>query len=159
MRWDLIDKFEVLKKGALSRAYRDFTGREDFFEDHFPGQPVVPQSLLIEMVAQAGGVLFGLEIQFCKEVILAKIERAHFPHFMVPPCRLSVEAVFEDANEDGARIKGVVKQGDRVAAEVELFLVAMDSLEGLPKKNIVFNDYFLSHYDILNVVKQSEELV
>ena len=73
MRWDLIEKFEILKKGSYARAFKNFSGKEDFFAEHYPGAPIVPESLFIEMVAQTGGVLFGFGLDFKKEVILAKI--------------------------------------------------------------------------------------
>ena len=52
----------------------------------------MPEPLFIEMIAQAGGVLFGLGVDFKKEVILAKIEGARFEKTVVPPCRLVIEA-------------------------------------------------------------------
>ena len=92
MRWDLVDTFEVLKKGRHSKAWKAFDGTEDFFQDHFPGNPVVPGTLMIEMIAQAGGVLYGLGLDFKKEIILAKIASASFPKEVSPPCRFLIEA-------------------------------------------------------------------
>ncbi len=78
MRWDLIEKFEVLKKGEVALAVKSFSGHEDFFAENFLGNPLVPEPLFVEMIAQAGGVLFGLTLDFQKEVILAKISEANF---------------------------------------------------------------------------------
>ncbi len=75
MRWDLIEKFETLKKGGVAKALRNFSGQEDFFAEHFPGNPLVPEPLFVEMIAQVGGVLFGLGLDFKKEVILADLIR------------------------------------------------------------------------------------
>ena len=157
MRWDLIESFEVLKKGSYSRARKSFSGTEDFFRDHFPGKPLVPETLMIEMIAQAGGVLLGVGINFEKEVILAKIGQARFYRTVRPPCQLLVEATIEAEREEGAWISGTVKLENELVAEAGAFLVTIDFLDNGDRKKIVFNEDFLKHYDILNVVRMSEE--
>lgn len=155
MRWDLLDKFHVLKKGQTAKAVKTFSGKEDFFAEHFPGRPLVPEPLFIEMIAQAGGVLLGLGIDFKKEVILAKIAKANFLKAVAPPCSLEVEAKIDEAREEGAWISGTVRHHNTLIAEATLLLVTMDSLvEGLNGK-IVFNDSFLKHYDVYEVAKMS----
>ena len=155
MRWDLIDKFEILKKGSHSRARKSFSGREDLFKEHFPGRPLIPGSLFIEMVAQAGGVLFGLALDFKKEVILAKISEARFFAEVAPPCELVVEARVEEEREEGAWISGRVDRDGRTVAEVSLLLVSMEKLNGA-RDSVVFNKGFLKHYDVHNIAKASE---
>lgn len=156
MRWDLISEFEYLKKGARARAFKDFDGTEDFFLDHFPGKPAVPEVLFMEMIAQAGGVLVGLGVGFRKEVILAKITEARFSAEATPPCRLTIEAWIEEEREEGGLVSGVVREKDKELASAKIFLVTIDSL--LPNgngKKIVFNDEFMKHYRIPAVVEKS----
>src|SRR5262245_42547911 len=135
MRWDLLDRFEILQRGVHSRAVKSFSGREDFFAEHFPGKPTLPQTLMIEMIAQAGGVLFGLGIDFKKEVILVKVTEAAFPHEIAPPCELTVEARIEEQSEDGAWVSGRVSRGADTAAEARIMLIAVESLGEEQKKN------------------------
>lgn len=156
MRWDLIDKFEILKKGEYAKAFKDFSGEEDFFTEHFPGKPLVPEPLFIEMIAQTGGVLFGFGLDFKKEVILAKILNAEFFDAVKPPCRLVAEARIDEEREEGAWVSGEVKLGDKTVAKVSILLVTVDSLQET-KTKIVFNDDFIEHFDIYNVAKASEE--
>lgn len=156
MRWDLLDEFKILKKGARAEAVKTFTGREDFFAEHEPGNPRVPEPLFIEMVAQTGGVLFGLGLEFKKEVILAKIEDAQFFCPVVPPCALRIEAWFEDEREDGAWMAGRVFQDGREVAAAKIMLAAVDSLVENPDQKVVFNQGFISHYDIWNIAAKSE---
>ncbi|OIO37069.1 MAG: hypothetical protein AUJ72_05305 [Candidatus Omnitrophica bacterium CG1_02_46_14] len=155
MRWDLIEKFEVLKKGEVASAVKSFTGFEDFFSENFPGNPLVPEPLFIEMIAQAGGVLFGLGLDFKKEVILAKILEANFFQSVKPPCQFLIEARVDDEREEGAWISGTVKLGEKIVAEASILLVTIDSLEG-NKTQVVFNENFLKHYDIYHIAKVSE---
>lgn len=156
MRWDLIDHFEVLKKNVFSRAVKTFSGKEDFFAEHQPGSPSVPEPLFIEMIAQAGGVLYGLGIGFKKEVILVKIEDAQFQAPVRPPCTLEVEAHIAEESEDGAWIRGEVRSAGKKVASARVMLIAIEALNGLAPGKVVFNDHFLSHYDIWNVAKKSE---
>ena len=155
MRWDLIEKFEVLRKNEYAKAHKKFSGKEDFFLEHFTDDALVPQTLLIEMVAQAGGVLFGFGLDFKKEVILAKIRSARFEHVVRPPCALIIEARIDEAREEGAWISGTVQHKDQCVAEVSLLLVTVDTLLDNQTK-IVFNDDFIEHFDIYNVAKASE---
>lgn len=156
MRWDLLDRFEILKKNERSLALKSFSGKEDFFAEHHPGSPSVPEPLFIEMMAQAGGVLYGLGIGFKKEVILVKIENAEFQAPVRPPCRFEVEALVAEESEDGAWISAEVRQGGKRVASARIMLIAIESLNGTGPGKIVFNDGFLSHYDIWNVAKKSE---
>ena len=155
MRWDLIDKFEIIKKGEYARAVKNFSGREDFFVENFPKNPIVPETLFIEMIAQTGGVLFGFGLDFKKEVILAKILTAEFFDAVKPSCHLEVEARIDDEREEGAWISGVVNVSGSKAAEASILLVTVDSLKD-KKSKIVFNDDFLKHFDIYNIAKASE---
>ncbi len=155
MRWHLLKKFEYLRSGYPARALQSFTGGEDFFAEHFPGRPSVPGPLFIEMIAQTGGVLYGMTLGFSKEVVLAKIDSARFVREVKPPCDLVIEATIEDEREDAAWISGVVKQAGETVAEAKILLVAVDVLDG-PAGKVVFNEGFLKAYDILNVAKMSE---
>ncbi len=156
MRWDLLDKFYVLKKGQVAKAVKKFSGKEDFFEKNFPDKPLVPEALFIEMIAQAGGVLLGLGIDFKKEVILAKVAKAKFLREIAPPCSLEIEAKIDEAREEGAWISGAVRCQNTIIAEVSLMLVMIDSLIGTQNGKIVFNDTFLKHYDVYEVAKMSQ---
>jgi 3-hydroxymyristoyl/3-hydroxydecanoyl-(acyl carrier protein) dehydratase len=156
MRWQLLDKFDLLKKGALARASKSFTGSEDCFAAAPAHRRLVPEPLFIEMIAQAGGVLYGLGIGFKKEAILVKIEDAAFPSPVEAPCRLDIEARIEEEREEGAWIAGQVRCRGALAASAKIMLVAIESLNGQDRGKIVFNDRFLSHYDVWNVARKSE---
>lgn len=156
MRWDIIDRFEYLKRSTFSRAIKSYTGKEDFFSEHNPGRPLVPEPLFIEMIAHAGGVLYGLEMDFKKEVILAKIDTARFISPVAPPCELVIEATLDEAREEAAWIRGTVSFKDEVVAEARIFLVSLDPLSSEPGKKVVFNELWLSHFDIYNIAKKSE---
>jgi len=56
MRWILVDKIIEMDPGKSVVGVRNFSRSESFFMDHFPGFPVVPGVLHVEMIAQVGGI-------------------------------------------------------------------------------------------------------
>ena len=59
MRWIWIDKFVEFRSGEFARAVKNLTLAEEHLHDHYPGYPVMPASLIIEGLAQTGGILVG----------------------------------------------------------------------------------------------------
>jgi 3-hydroxyacyl-[acyl-carrier-protein] dehydratase len=55
MRWILVDKLLEMNPGQKAVGVRSFSRSELFFMDHFPGFPIVPGVLQVEMIAQVGG--------------------------------------------------------------------------------------------------------
>ena len=53
----LIDKIQINKPGISLTAIKNTTINEPFFQGHFPGQPIMPGVLSLEMMAQAGSFL------------------------------------------------------------------------------------------------------
>ena len=53
----LIDRVEELSIGESIKAYKNVTYNEQIFQGHFPGHPIYPGVMIIEGLAQAGGVL------------------------------------------------------------------------------------------------------
>ncbi len=59
MRWIWIDKFIEFHSGKRAVAIKNVTLAEEHLHDHFPGFPVMPESLMIEAMAQTAGILVG----------------------------------------------------------------------------------------------------
>ena len=53
----LIDTIEDYEPGVFAIGYKCVTFREDFFQGHFPGNPIMPGVLILEAMAQVGGVM------------------------------------------------------------------------------------------------------
>src|SRR5438445_11241401 len=78
MRWIWIDRFLDFERGKSARAVKNLSMAEDYFAEHFPGYPVMPASLILEGLAQTGGILVGEANAFREKVVLAKIPKAQF---------------------------------------------------------------------------------
>jgi 3-hydroxyacyl-[acyl-carrier-protein] dehydratase len=91
MRWILVDQFTHIEKGQSARGVRAFTRSEAAVSDLYPCYPVMPPTLILEMMAQVGGILVGSTIDFGKEVVLAKITDAEFSAAVTPPALFEIE--------------------------------------------------------------------
>src|SRR5512145_2045147 len=55
----LVDAVLELESGSRIVAVKKFSPEEEFFKGHFPGSPIVPGVLIVEALAQAGGILYN----------------------------------------------------------------------------------------------------
>ena len=144
MRWLHIDKFLSLEKGVRARAVKNVTQGEDHLHDHMPGYPMMPASLMIESVAQTGGILAGLSNEFSSDVILAKIDRAHFTGIALPGDQLIIDVEIVEMRDEGCRVSGTITIDGNTIAEVSLMFVHLegDSEDAAMPEGFVFTDDF-----------------
>lgn len=126
MRWIWIDRFVDFQSGKSARAVKNLSLAEDHFADHFPGFPVMPAALILEGLAQTGGILVGEANNFQEKVVLAKIPRAIFHREMLAGEQLVYEAEIQVLREEGASVSGRVLVGGQVTAEAEIFFAHLD---------------------------------
>jgi 3-hydroxyacyl-[acyl-carrier-protein] dehydratase len=92
----LVDRVVELEPGKRIRALKNVTFNEPFFQGHFPGRPVMPGVLVIEAMAQAGGLLTQLSQSADarsegKLFYLVKVDNARFNRMVVPGDQLDME--------------------------------------------------------------------
>ena len=75
MRWFWIDRFLEFRSGQYAKAVKNVSLAEDHLHDHFPGYPVMPSSLVVEGLAQTGGLLVGEHSNFEEQGGLAKVPK------------------------------------------------------------------------------------
>lgn len=145
MRWIWIDSFTEFTPGRSASAVKNVTQAEDYLDDHFPGYPIFPPSLMIEGMAQTAGILVGEARGFRENVILAKIRRAEFTDYARPGDRLGYDAVVESVDERAAVTSGTVMKNGTPIGRVDLIFSHVNqagtSLD-LPDHNFVFTDQF-----------------
>lgn len=147
MRWLWIDRFIGFEPGVSARAVKNITQAEEFLTDHFPGWPVMPASLIIEGMAQTGGILVGHARGFKEKVVLAKVVRAEFSGEAHPGDQLTFDAqVLGGVKEQGATISGKVLRNGEPLAEIEMMFAHLDNSGnkvGPAEGNFVFDAQFL----------------
>ena len=110
-----IDRFLEFESGRYAKAIKYVSLAEDYLHDHFPQLPVIPNSLVIEGLAQTGGLLVCEHNQFTEKVILAKIPKVEFFCEAVPGDTLTYTATIEYINAEGAAVTATSHKGDRAA--------------------------------------------
>lgn len=147
MRWLWIDRFIAFESGKSARAVKNLSLAEDFFADHFPGYPVMPVALMLEGLAQTGGILVGEANDFREKVILAKIPRVVFHREALAGETLTYATEIQQLRPEGASIVGRVFSGEELIGEAEIFFAHLDqarSQQVFGDRNFVFNDEFKS---------------
>ncbi|MGA3065569.1 MAG: 3-hydroxyacyl-ACP dehydratase FabZ family protein [Tepidisphaeraceae bacterium] len=149
MRWIWIDKFVAFHSKESAVAIKNISLAEEHLHDLYPDFPVMPNSLIIEGLAQTSGILVGEARNFSEKVILAKIGRATFHRLARPGETLVYSVKIEQLSETGASVSGEARvglePGAPLVAEIELMFSHIDqNLAGteFPEHNFVFTPQF-----------------
>jgi beta-hydroxyacyl-ACP dehydratase FabZ len=109
-------------------ALKNVTFNEEFFQGHFPGLPLMPGVLILEAMAQAGGILVLPQDGSAagKTFYLVAIEHAKFRRTVVPGDRLTIELNVIRARGNFRKLAGRAEVDGQLAAEAELTLTGVD---------------------------------
>ncbi len=156
----MLDKFNFIDvEKNQSQAVKALSRGDGFFEEHYDLYPVLPESVQIEMIAQAGGVLVGAALDFKKEIVLGKIDFARYEKTILPPAQLVIDAWVEEKHDEGARIQGEITCDGQLVSEASILLIYMDQLDSKTDlksgESIVFSDNFLNALQIREHLKVS----
>ncbi|MBA2369742.1 MAG: 3-hydroxyacyl-ACP dehydratase FabZ [Candidatus Protochlamydia sp.] len=114
-----------LEKGYVL-AQKNVTINESFFQGHFPQAPIMPGVLILEALAQAGGILVHLKGPANKIAILLSVNQAKFRHPVKPGDVLFLRGQGLHFSSKGGKIKAEALVNDKVVAEAEIGFVFAD---------------------------------
>ncbi|MDR1702732.1 MAG: 3-hydroxyacyl-[acyl-carrier-protein] dehydratase FabZ [Sporomusaceae bacterium] len=104
MRFHLVDRIDEICYGKYITAVKCVSLSDDVFNEHFPGYPVFPGSLIIESLAQLGGAFFELMMKNAgvpvKPAVLSIVNKIKFRRPVVPGDRLVLKAEMLSYRED-----------------------------------------------------------
>ncbi|HLX83241.1 MAG TPA: 3-hydroxyacyl-ACP dehydratase FabZ [Terriglobales bacterium] len=115
----LIDRVLDLERMKSIVALKNVSITEPFFQGHFPGKPIMPGVLIVEAIAQAGGLLLLTEVPNRDEMLMVftGIEKARFRRPVVPGDQLRIEVAVKAWRITAARLEGKAYVDGKVAAE------------------------------------------
>ena len=116
---DRVVEFEPTKRLV---AIKNVTINEPFFQGHFPGYPIMPGVLVVEAMAQAGGMIMMAEIpdREKKLVVFTGIERAKFRRPITPGDQIRIEVEVLSFRTRAGRIHGRALVDGKLACEATL---------------------------------------
>lgn len=105
---------------------KNVTVNEPFFQGHFPGVPIMPGVLILEALAQTGGVLVHQKGYVKKIAVLLNVANAKFRKPVLPGDALLLHAKGVHVSGNGGRIKARAMIGQVLAVEAELSFALVD---------------------------------
>jgi 3-hydroxyacyl-[acyl-carrier-protein] dehydratase len=123
----LVDKIIEIDPGIKAVGIKNVTINEEFFQGHFPGQPIMPGVLIIEALAQLAGVLaFHSGTTPSKSVYFMSIEKAKFRKPVVPGDQLRLEVNILQHRGNVWKFSGSAVVEEKIAAEAEFTAMVTD---------------------------------
>ena len=126
----LIDRAENFRSGVSLTGIKCVTINEPFFQGHFPGSPVMPGVLIIEALAQTGGLLMSKSWDVDPEgkiILFMSVDNCRFRNPVYPGDVLRLEVEVARQRADVVKFKGRALVGEKMAAQAEFAAMLVDT--------------------------------
>ena len=124
----LVDRILEIEPGKRAVGLKNVTVNEPFFQGHFPGRPIMPGVLILEAMAQVGGVLLlhALPERHEKLIYFTGIDRAKFRRPVVPGDQLRLEVEIVKLRSWTCKLRASAEVEGQLAAEAEILSAMVD---------------------------------
>ena len=124
----LVDRILEIEEGKRVVGIKNVTINEPFFQGHFPGHPIMPGVLIVEAMAQVGGMLLlgGLEDPDTKVVYFMSLDNVRFRKPVKPGDQIVFEVEIIQIRGKIAKTRGVARVDGEVVAEAEMAAMVRD---------------------------------
>lgn len=122
-----VDEVVELEPGQSARGRWSLTGNEPFFAGHFPLRPTLPGVLMVESLAQLGGIALLADDRFAGRLpLFGGIDRARFRRQVTPGEVLDLEVTLGRLSTRAGTGHGRATVDDELACEAQLLFVIVD---------------------------------
>ena len=118
MRFLLFDKITHFEPGKSGVGIKNITLSEDFFKKHYDRAPLMPESLIIEALAQIGGWTVAVSTDFQYSAIMVRLDNVRFYGPVRPGDQMILKVNLLSVNEYGSLIEGKAEVDGRVVAQI-----------------------------------------
>ncbi|MFH1577824.1 MAG: UDP-3-O-acyl-N-acetylglucosamine deacetylase [Candidatus Omnitrophota bacterium] len=122
-----VDKILYLEKGKYARGIKNLSMDDYFFKGHFPGRPVMPGVLVVEAMAQVGGVIMlSFQENQGKIAFFMAADNIKWRKPVLPGDQLVLEVEVIKLKSRTGQVRGLAKVNDKLVAEADLMFVLVD---------------------------------
>ncbi len=124
----LVDRVVEMDKDQRAVGIKNVTINEPFFQGHYPGTPIMPGVLVVEAMAQLGGLLMSRKLEHTGKIaVLLSLDRVKLRHPVAPGDQLVMEAVSIRAGKRTASLQCRGWVGSKLAAEAQVRFMMVDA--------------------------------
>ncbi len=126
MRWFWVDRFTEFVSGSHAKGIKNVCLDEEVVDEYCPGYPMLPPTLIIEGMAQLGGILVAEHFEFDKRVVLAKVGKATFHRPAINGDQLIYDVRFGAVQPNGGTVTGSSHCDGQLQAEIDLMFAFLE---------------------------------